>query len=142
MRSNLARAGVAIAAIAAAVVLFVVLQSGNDEQTTTTTTSGTPAQQTEKNAKPVEPQPVTVTVRDAKPVGGVKQLDHKKGDRVRLVVRSDVADEVHVHGYDLKKDVAAGGSVSFNFPASLEGVFEIELESRTEQIAELRVEPR
>ena len=43
---------------------------------------------------------------------------------------SDVADEIHVHGYDLKKDVPAGGSVRFSFPASIEGVFEIELEGR------------
>jgi len=46
-----------------------------------------------------------------------------------------------VHGYDIPKDVKAGGSVSFNFPADLEGVFEVELESRKEQIAELRVNP-
>jgi hypothetical protein len=46
-----------------------------------------------------------------------------------------------VHGYDIPKDVEAGGQVSFSFPAKLEGVFEVELESRKEQIAELRVNP-
>ncbi len=54
---------------------------------------------------------------------------------------SDVSDEVHVHGYDMMKDVKAGGSVSFDFPARLEGVFEAELEGRKEQIVELRVNP-
>ena len=39
------------------------------------------------------------------------------------------------------KDVAAGGSVSFDFPADIEGIFEAELEGREEQIAELRVNP-
>ena len=46
-----------------------------------------------------------------------------------------------MHGYDLKKDVPAGGSVRFSFPADIEGVFEIELEEREEQIAELRGQP-
>ena len=39
------------------------------------------------------------------------------------------------------KDVEAGGSVSFDFPATIEGVFEAELESRKEQILELTVNP-
>jgi hypothetical protein len=83
----------------------------------------------------------TIRVRDGKPVGGITQLDYSKGDQIRIKVVSDVADEVHLHGYDIGKDVKAGGSVTFDLPASLEGVFEIELESRKEQIAELRVEP-
>jgi hypothetical protein len=74
-------------------------------------------------------------------VGGVEELEFDKGDQVRFVVRSDVADEVHVHGYDKTEDVPAGGSVRFSFPADIEGVFEIELEGRGEPIAELRVNP-
>ena len=35
----------------------------------------------------------------------------------------------------------AGGTVSFDFPAEIEGIFEVELEGRGEQIAELRVNP-
>ncbi len=54
---------------------------------------------------------------------------------------SDVSDEVHMHGYDIMKDVKAGGSVSFDFPATIEGVFEAELEGRKEQIIELTVNP-
>ena len=46
-----------------------------------------------------------------------------------------------MHGYDIAKDVAGGRLVRFSFPAKLEGVFEVELESRKEQIAELRVSP-
>jgi len=50
-----------------------------------------------------------------------------------------VSDEIHVHGYNFHKDVEKGGSVSFNFPAKIEGIFDIELESRAEQIASLQV---
>ena len=83
----------------------------------------------------------TIVVRNGEPVGGVRELEYDAGERVRFEVRSDVADEVHVHGYDLTKDVAAGGTVSFSFPADIEGIFEVELEGLTEQIAELRVNP-
>ena len=83
----------------------------------------------------------TVVVRDGEPVGGVEELEYDAGDRIRFEVSSDVADEVHVHGYDLSQNVAAGGTVSFDFPADIEGIFEVELEGRAEQILELRVNP-
>jgi hypothetical protein len=37
--------------------------------------------------------------------------------------------------------VAAGGSARFDFRATIEGIFEIELEGRKEQIAKLVVRP-
>lgn len=83
----------------------------------------------------------TVVIRDGEPVGGIEELEYDAGDQIRFEVTSDVADEVHVHGYDLMQDVAAGGTVSFDFPAEIEGIFEVELEGRKEQIAELRVNP-
>jgi hypothetical protein len=83
----------------------------------------------------------TIRVVDAKPQGGVKKLDFKKGDQVRFTVVSDTADEIHVHGYDLMKDVEKGGSVSFSFKGSIDGRFVVELEDHEQQIAELDVEP-
>jgi Cu-Zn family superoxide dismutase len=83
----------------------------------------------------------TIVIRNGEPVGGVKELEYDAGDEIRFEVTSDVADEVHVHGYDLMQDVPAGGTVSFDFPAEIEGIFEAELEGRKEQIAEIRVNP-
>lgn len=82
-----------------------------------------------------------IVVRNGEPVGGVRELEYGAGEEVRFRVRSDVADEVHVHGYDVMQEVPAGGSVSFSFPADIEGIFEVELEEHQEQIAELRVNP-
>ena len=56
-------------------------------------------------------------MKGGKPVGGVEKITVKKGDRLRFTVTSDVADEIHVHGYDFKKEVPAGGTVRFDFPA-------------------------
>ena len=58
-----------------------------------------------------------------------------------LVVHSDVADEIHVHGYNLMKDVAAGGTVKISFVADVPGRFEAELENHGTQIADLTVTP-
>ena len=112
-----------IAVVAVAIVLLVVLKNGGSD--TTATTKGL----------------TTIVVKNGKPVGGIAQLTYNRGEEVRFKVDSDVSDEVHMHGYDIMKDVKAGGSVSFDFPASIEGVFEAELEGRKEQIIELTVNP-
>ena len=73
---------------------------------------------------------------------GIKKLRFKQGDQVRFQVRSsDVTDEVHVHGYDLMKDIKPGQTISFSFPASITGIFEVEFEDAGQQIAQLRVDP-
>jgi len=85
--------------------------------------------------------PTTVVVKNAQPVGGVKDITFKKGGTVDLTVQSDTADEVHFHGYDVHKDVKAGGSVTFDMPATIEGRFEVELENAKQQLADVTVEP-
>jgi hypothetical protein len=146
----------AVGAVAVLVVLFVVLSGGDDDNSNSTQTRTQQAGGTGAAGKsgvtgstgasgatrPSEPEATAViTVSNAKPVGGVKRLEYTKDDTISFEVRSDVSDEIHVHGYDLMKDVKAGGTVRFRFKADLEGVFEVELESRGEQIAELRVKP-
>jgi hypothetical protein len=145
MQSKAARVAVVLSVIAAAVVLFVVLNGGGDDDEAAAPETTQTTRKDEGSSPPTKPRPPrveTVTVRGGRAVGGVKELEYRNGERVRLVVRSDVSDEVHVHGYDLTRDVAAGGSARFNFRATLEGVFEVELETRHEQIASLVVRPK
>ena len=71
----------------------------------------------------------------------MQSITVKQGDSLRFAVQSDVADGIHVHGYDIEKPVGAGGLVTFAFPAKIGGVFEVELEDRGVQIASLKVEP-
>lgn len=123
MNSNTSRAAVGAVVVIVAVVLLIVLKSGSSDSSATT--------------KGV----TTIVIKNGEPVGGIAQLTYNKGEEVRFKVDSDVSDEVHMHGYDIMKDVKAGGSVSFDFPATIEGVFEAELEGRKEQILELTVNP-
>lgn len=85
--------------------------------------------------------PTIVVNKAGEPVGGSADLNYKKGDQIQFKVQSAVADEVHVHGYDLMKDVPAGGTITYDFPATIEGVFEAEMEGQKEQIIQLTVEP-
>jgi hypothetical protein len=148
------RAALIVGAIVVLVVAYILIRGGSDDdkdsaatpatQSTQTTqsapaTTSTPSTSTEE--APPEPAVPTVRVVDAKPQGGVKKLDFDKGDQIRFKVVSDTADEIHVHGYDLMKDVEKGGSVSFSFKGSIDGRFVVELEDHGEQIAELDVAP-
>lgn len=83
----------------------------------------------------------TIVVRDGEPVGGVEQLEYTAGEDIRFKVESDQAEEIHLHGYDVMKDVPAGGSVTFDVPAEIEGIFEAEMEGAGVQIAEIQVNP-
>ena len=129
----------AIAAVIAVVaVLVLAVAGGDDEQEATRAQSratATPGAAATETPTP-EPAPPLVTP------GKVTKLRFEQGDTVRFRVRADVADHVHVHGYDLMKDVEPGKTVTFSFPADITGIFEIELEDAGEQIAQLRVDPR
>jgi hypothetical protein len=120
--------------------------SGDDSSTTTATATtsesgGGAGGETTAADDSAEPSVPTITIKNGEPVGGVEELEYSAGEQIRFKVDSDIASEVHVHGYDLMKDVSAGGSVSFSFPAEIEGIFEVELEESAKQIAELRVNP-
>jgi hypothetical protein len=146
MNSNFMRVVAGIAVVAVAVVLLIVLKDdGKSASESSDSSSNAPAKSEQaaaggerEQSKPAIP---IIAIRNGKPVGGVAELTYDAGERIRFEVDSDVSDEIHVHGYDVSKDVEAGGSVSFDFHADIEGVFEAELESRGEQIAELTVNP-
>jgi ABC-type glycerol-3-phosphate transport system substrate-binding protein len=133
---------VLMAASTVASIALVGCGSNDSESassTDTTTTETTTATETTTEAE--KPTEVKVVVVNGTPQGGIVRRTVDKNDRVVLVVTSDVADEIHLHGYDKAKDVAAGGTIRLPFEATIPGRFEAELESRGVQIAEITVEP-
>ena len=125
--------------VVVAVVAFVIAQSGSgsSSKSTQAPATGTAVKSTTTQAG----APKVIVVRNAKAVGGVQDITVKKGDQVRFTVKSDSAQEIHVHGYDFHKNVPKNGSVSFSFPAKIDGGFVIELEGPGQQIAALKVQP-
>jgi hypothetical protein len=113
--------------VIAAVVLFIVLGGGGSDSSSTTDAGKVPT---------------VVVDKEGHPVGGIQELVYKKGDQIHFKVEVPFEEEVHLHGYDVAKEVPkGGGTVTYDLPATIEGVFEAELEGHKEQIIELKVEP-
>ena len=84
---------------------------------------------------------VRLVVRGGRAVGGLRRVRIEQGRRVVLVVTADIADHVHLHGYDLMADVGPGAPAQIAFRARIPGRFEVELEDRGLPLAELEVRP-
>lgn len=61
------------------------------------------------------------------------------GTPVQINIRSNQADELHVHGYDIELDLKPNQPSTLNFVASIIGYNEIELHHRHESIAAIDV---
>ena len=70
---------------------------------------------------------LSVTVRGGS-VQGASRQRAPLNQPVTIRVTSDVAEEVHVHGYDEIAAVAPGQTAELTFVANIPGVFEVEFE--------------
>ena len=145
--------GLLVLAVAILVVAFVALRpSADDEGSTAETPTETPSVATTAPAETPTaggvatptPTPTPRPTVDPGPVltgEEVEEIRVDKGDTVRFRVRSPQDDHVHIHGYDIMKDVKANETTRIFFKADIDGIFEIEFEDAKKQIAELRVDP-
>ena len=144
-----------IAAVIAVVAIVVLVVGGGSDDTTADDSANTSAQQTatptatptaEGGQETSTPTPTpTPTPKPQPPLlqaGKVTKLRFDEGETVRFRVRSDQPEHVHVHGYDIMKDVEPGKTANVSFKATITGIFEIELEDSAQEIAELRVDPK
>jgi FtsP/CotA-like multicopper oxidase with cupredoxin domain len=155
------RIALVVAALAVAVLAFVIAQPGDDEDgggraatTPPQTDTGAaedggataPAQTEEPPPPPPEPEVTRLQMRGGSVVGGAQDIEVARGETVRIVVTSDAADEIHLHGYDITRNAAPGQPARFRFRADAEGAFEIESHvaedaGRDPLVARLVVEP-
>src|SRR3954447_24661075 len=145
---RLAFAGIAVAILILAVVLLSGNNDSNDEkpaaqETATATATETATAGATTTPEATETPTPTPTVDPGPLLTGDKVVKIKvdKGDTVRFRARSPQDDEIHVHGYDLKKDLTANQTASMSFKATIDGIFVIEFENQGKQIASLRVNP-
>ena len=152
--SNRGRAGLVVLAVAIVVVAFIALRPSDSSdkaddpaKTTAVKTTGGGEEQPTATAESAPAPPQEITLRDGVPQGGVQRIVVKKGDDVRLQVRTNEAgDDIHLHGYDIEKRASAQAPANFRFKADIEGVFEIESHTAEDAgkeplIARLVVEP-
>lgn len=134
----------ALALIPATAILLVAC--GNDDETSTDSTvaeatvpaaDSSAAETTVPASDSTAPQETTVETA----VDGPVQIDVMVGidsaeDRIELVkvgsevqlniTNPDAADEFHIHGIELEKEVEAGVTATFNFVADAPGTYEVE----------------
>ncbi|WP_326663919.1 hypothetical protein [Streptomyces sp. NBC_00385] len=67
-----------------------------------------------------------ISIRDGKVDPAPGRTEVRKGRTVRLLVRSDRDDTLHVHGYDKEARLPAGRTVTLTFTADRTGLFEVE----------------
>jgi hypothetical protein len=129
-----------------AIVALIVLAGGGDEtdkaanpaSSATPTATATADGSAEPTATPTpKPKPKPPLLQ----AGREKALTFKEGETVRFRVRSDTAEEVHIHGYDIKKELEPDKTETVSFKASITGIFEIELEGSGTLLAQLKVVP-
>ena len=85
-------------------------------------------------------QRIEVTVAGGKASGHTGRVSVAVGTSVTLVVTSDAADEVHVHGYDKEAELSPGQPAEIRFDATIPGVFEVELHEAGTLLCELQVQ--
>jgi pullulanase/glycogen debranching enzyme len=112
----------AIAVVVAVVAVIVIVASGgSNDDSSSSAASG----------KTVVLEP-----------GKVQKLKYTQGDQVRFQVRSPKADEVHVHGYNIERELKPNQPTTIAFKATINGIFDIEVHSTDTQIGQLTVEPK
>jgi hypothetical protein len=148
MRTRIAMPGLTLAL---ALGLGAATACGDDDSSSAppttapaATTETEPPATTQPQPKP-KPQPTVKTtrivVKGGRPQGGIQRPVVKKGDRVRIVIRTDAGVDVHLHGYDITRPVKPGQPTVLAFRATIAGRFELELHHPDSVLADLQVRP-
>jgi heme/copper-type cytochrome/quinol oxidase subunit 2 len=133
--SKAGRFGLIALAVVVAIVAFVVAKPGDEdekvEETPAAQTADSPTATSPSAKEPPADGPDAIEVQaidlqDHQVSGGPVEIKATKGQTVRFLVRSDKADDIHVHGYDIERKVAPGRATHFSFKADIEGIFEVE----------------
>jgi hypothetical protein len=70
------------------------------------------------------------------------EISVDEDDHVTLRVSSDKPMDLHLHGYDVEREVEPGGTAKLRFEADITGRFEIEDHESERELGTLQVRPR
>jgi hypothetical protein len=130
------------ALLVAAVLLTLAGCAGTDSaagSSTATTSSPAADGASATPAATAAGRRIEVQVAGGQVSGDTGRVPVAAGEHVTLVITSDVADEVHLHGYDLAAELSPGEPAELTFDATIPGVFEAELHEAGTQLLSLQV---
>lgn len=84
------------------------------------------------------PKVAELTIKDCQGKSNIP-LEFKEGETIVMSVLSNQDAELHIHGYDIKKNLTANKNTQITFRAAVPGEFEIELEDKCPDLFELVV---
>ncbi len=148
----IALAGIVIALV---VFFFVIDEDTGDQDAETTVSEQTTEpdddsaggddspDKPEKPEEPEEPEVPELEIRGGEPVGGPLEIEVPQGEGFELLVTTDTADELHLHGYELYFDIEPGKANEIKVPPTDIGTGIVELESHSTGVvlAEISVVP-
>jgi hypothetical protein len=111
------------------------------EATTTDVTTTEETAPTDTAAAAPKPQTIAIVVEQGRPRGGIQRPKIERGEKIVLVIRSDAGEEVHVHGYDVERELTPGKALRIPITATIPGRFEVELHHPDVLLAVLEVQP-
>jgi hypothetical protein len=126
------RIGLVAAVAVVAIVAFVIAKPGGGNSDKTSTQSA---------GKPAGPKKFRITLKGHNPVGGKQTISLTKGDRASIVVSSDGKDTLHLHGWDIEREITPSKPGRFAFTADNEGAYEMESHTTDQKIATIQVRP-
>ena len=107
--------------------------------TPTTPPAATPSAVPTKTPTSTADVTVDVSIAGGKVTTAKPVVKAKPGQTVRITAVSDVADQVHVHGYDKALDLQPGKPASVEFETSTKGTFEVETHETGKLLFKLQV---
>jgi hypothetical protein len=101
--------------------------------TTGGSASSSPATGTEQAVE------ISVAVTDGMVEPKPRRVEVARDSQVRLIVTSDVDDELHVHGYEVEAELEAGRPTTVELVADQTGIFEVETHETELELLQLEV---
>lgn len=93
-------------------------------------------------AAPAPVRDLDWVLRDGQPVSGPERVRAVVGETLRLRIRGDHDDELHVHGYEVTRRLPAHHLVVVELPLTHSGRFDVELHHAHQALTVLEVQPR
>lgn len=120
-------------------VLFVELKP---DPTSATTSAAVATASAPAANSPVNTHDYAIEIRNGAKISGPDVLSATQGDDITLTLRSDHADELHIHGYDLHAHIKSSVPETLRFKADRTGRFTLELHHSNLELGALEVLPR
>ena len=99
---------------------------GTTTSSTSSSTSSSSSSGSSSSSSSATGRVIEITVTGSKVTPAPATVDLAVGEKLTLTVTSDHADQLHIHGFEIEKDLVAGMPLSVTVTGAQPGVYEVE----------------